>query len=162
MLVEAADAQRQWCQEVHTDKGQFNVLPEALAAGWRSIAFELLARSLLEATPTSSSEGRGAQPTSLTLAIAAQGVRHQAMVAANGELPVRSWYEQRAGGFIEEEGTAVYMASVAAKAASAVSTASARLPVHVQLLCIDKLTPADLREREKPTSAIWKLYPWEA
>ena len=30
VLVEAAAAQREWCRAVHPDKGQFNVLDEAL------------------------------------------------------------------------------------------------------------------------------------
>ena len=172
VLVEAGAAQRDWCRDVHPDKGQFNILEEALEAAWRSIAEALIARH------------SDLPPNQLTLAIAAQGVMDGTVIAPDGsksgrmiELEKESgWvtgpapkYRHWGGlGFREEEATAVYMARCAARGVAGIIAASdadgveASAP-RVELRSIDELKPPDLVERSvglKPC-AMWKLYPWE-
>ena len=153
VLIEAGAAQRNWCRDVHPDKGQFNVLDEALEAAWRSIAEDLIARH------------SDLSPEQLTLAIAAQGVRDRTVIDANGSM-ASGWFGGPAPefrhwgglGFKEEEATAVYMASRAARGVASMS--ASRAPT-VQLRSVDALKHSDLRESRKNPHALWKLYPWE-
>jgi glutathionylspermidine synthase len=171
VLVEAGAAQRDWCRDVHPDKGQFNVLDEALEAAWRSVAEALLARH------------RDLPPSQLTLAIAAQGVEDRTVIGSDGsksgkmvELekvsglftgPAPKYRHWGGLGFREEEATAVYMARCAARGVATIIGAldedgvEAASAPRVELRSIDELKPADLTESSLEPRALWKLYPWE-
>ena len=114
VLVEAADAQREWCRAVHPDKGQFNVLPEALEAGWRAIAAEISTHLPPDGQPVSAP----------SLVIAAQGVVDGTRVGAGvaprtGLFSRVAAYNAGTAIFSEESATATYMAERAATAAAA-------------------------------------------
>lgn len=184
VLVESAAAQRQWCRAVHPDKGQFNVLDEALEAGWRAIAEQLLTRNEHAfAAAVSGGGGVGQRRPPLQLTIAAQGVRDRTPIHWDGvnaleggsstfEGPAPSYRHWCGLGFEEEEATAVYMASRAARAAATLRQegGGGRVPLHVTMRCVDNLLPEDLCEPkaqqtgepvQQAQQALWKLYPWE-
>ena len=115
VLVEAAEAQREWCRAVHPDKGQFNVLPEALEAGWYAIAAEI---------STHLPGGLERQVSAPSLVIAAQGVVDGTRMGTDvappaGLCPRVAAYNAGTAMFSEESATATYMAERAAKAAAA-------------------------------------------
>ena len=177
VLVEAADAQREWCKQVHPDMGQFNVLPEALENAWRAIAADLIARHLHESQISIWGHLKSSDPppplSPLRLVIAAQGVRDGTVISpsisqgfVNGIFHgVAPSYRHWGGlGFEEEEATAVYMAAMAARGAqtAVVGAGVHGLTLEVVLRCVDSLTPQDLMEPSGPAAvALWKLYPWE-
>lgn len=187
VLVEAAAAQREWCRAVHPDKGQFNVLDEALQASWLHIITELTSAakdSCATERPQPSSQlvyqpGHGGLATwqahgqplrgSLQITFAAQGCYDRIRITGSsadgcssfgGVAPrSRHWAGLR---FEEEESTAVFMASRAAKAAEAVKAAGGPA-VDIVLRCIDELQADDLLSKAHGgnSDALWKLYPWE-
>ena len=167
VLVESAAAQRQWCAEVHPHSGQFNVLQEALEAGWYDIATRLLARhrAALYSYPQHALEGDA--PIRLSLEVVAQGV----LDMQPNLYSLLSDYS-----FAEEGATAVYMEQRAAAAGKRLESENRGVTVRTILRTVDSLTTKTLCEpssdttsalsrakakQPPPTRAMWKLYPWE-
>ena len=163
VLIEAGAAQRDWCRDVHPDKGQFNVLDEALVAAWRSIAETLATRY------------GHLKPGQLTLAIAAQGVsdntRSSTKVLAQGRRAACLPGRRRATATGEGWDSARRRRRPSTWRRAARGAASLRqdgqlghlpqAPPKVLLRSIDHLTVSDLQEDAAAPQAMWKLYPWE-
>lgn len=146
VLVEAAAAQRDWIREKRPEKGQFNVLDEAIEDGWRKIALEQI--------------DSNSKATHLT--VAAQGVNFwndPAAFGANADTMWKKWFGWTVDSlesntcFEEEAATGKYLQKLAARATSDLPT------VRTKLVDFDTLNASDLRHPGQ--GALWKLYPWE-
>ena len=90
VMIESAAAQRDWYLEKHPTKGQFNVLEEALEAGWYSFGKQLLARCAETYGPYA---GRNAARPGCVFSITAEGLRDYAQFETNALCDLRDFLD---------------------------------------------------------------------